>query len=355
MHRVEVVPAAELPGSLVQRWLEIQHGSSELRHPMLSAEFIRCVARHRADVEVAVIESAGEVVGLFPFQRERGTVGYPAAYRLNDCQGGVFAPDAEIDAVELLRGCGLSTWHFDHLVTSQRCFAAGHFLYENSPYIDLSQGFETYRASVSGSSRWKSTLRKGRNLAREVGPVRFEFHTAESEAYRSLIEWKSAQVRQNRKRCVFDWPWVQASLEELRVTENEACAGTLSVLYAGAHLVAVHLGLRSREVLHWWITAYNPEFSRYSPGAVLLVRLCEEAARRGLQRIDLGKGDEHYKGTFQSGAEPLASGAICTSAWNGMYQRTSCLLKERIRTSPVAAPAKALAYWLEARVNRTSK
>jgi CelD/BcsL family acetyltransferase involved in cellulose biosynthesis len=355
MHRIEVIPAAALPAGLVQRWLQIQQSSTELRHPMLSAAFIQCVAQHRADVQVAVIESAEQVIGLFPFQQDRGTVGYPAAYRLNDYQGGVFVPDADINAVELLRGCGLSMWHFDHLVISQPCFAAGHFLYENSPYIDLSQGFEAYRSTMSRSSRWQSTLRKGRNLEREIGPVRFEFHTVESEPYRALIDWKSSQVRRNRKRCVFDWPWVLQSLEELRVTENEACAGTLSALYAGKHLVAAHLGLRSREVLHWWITAYNPEFSRYSPGSVLLVRLIEEAARRGLQRIDLGKGDEPYKATFQSGARPLASGAICTSGWNGLYQRTSCLLKERIRTSPVAAPAKAMAYWLEARVNRTRK
>lgn len=355
MGKVEVISAAALPESLIQRWLQIQQSSTELRHPMLSAAFIQCVARHRTDVQVAVIESADKVIGLFPFQRGRGTVGYPAAYRLNDYQAGVFAPDAEINAVELLRGCGLSAWHFDHLITSQKCFAAGHSLYDNAPYIDLSQGFEAYRSIASGSSRWKSTLRKGRNLEREIGPVRFEFHTDEFEPYRTLIDWKSSQVRQNRKRCVFDWPWVQESLEELRVTENEACAGTLSTLYAGEHLVAAHLGLSSQEVLHWWITAYDPTFSKYSPGAVLLVRLIEEAARRGLQRIDLGKGDEPYKATFQSGARPLASGAICTSNWNGLFQRTSCLLKERIRTSPVAAPAKAMAYWLEARINRAKK
>jgi len=355
MIRVEVVPAAALPESLIQDWRQIQRSSVELRHPMLSPAFIQCVARHRTDVEVAVIESAGRVIGLFPFQRDRGTVGYPAAYRLNDYQAGVFEPDADIDAIELLRGCGLSAWHFDHLIIPQQSFASGHFLYENAPFIDLSQGFETYQAAATGSSRWQSTLRKGRKMEREIGPLRFEFHTEESDPYRSLIDWKTAQVRESRKRCVFDWPWVQGSLEELRLTEDEGCSGTLSALYAGEHLVAAHLGLRSEEVLHWWITAYNPEFSKYSPGAVLLVRLMEESARRGLKEIDLGKGDEPYKASFQSDARPLASGAICTSSWNRLLQRTSSRLRERIRTSPLAAPAKAIAYWVEARVNRTRK
>jgi CelD/BcsL family acetyltransferase involved in cellulose biosynthesis len=353
MLNLEVMSADKLPEELVHQWLRIQDSSADLRHPMLSPEFIQCVARHRTDVQVAVIESGSAVTGFFPFQRERRVVGRPAAYRMSDYQAALLSPEAVIDASWLLRRCGLSVWHFDHLITSQRCFAAGHFLFEGSPYIDLSQGIDAYRLITSRSSRWKSTLRKGRNLEREVGPVRLEFHTADRDVFRQLIEWKSLQVKQNRKRCIFDWNWVMGSLEDLRVTEEASCAGTLSALYAGEQLVAAHLGLRSQEVLHWWITAYDPRFKRYSPGALLLIRLIEEAARRGVRRIDLGKGDEPYKTTFQSGVRPLASGALCTSAWNRYVQKASYLLKERIRTSPVALPAKTMAYWLEARVNRT--
>jgi CelD/BcsL family acetyltransferase involved in cellulose biosynthesis len=41
---------------------------------------------------------------------------------------------------------------------------------------------------------------------------------------------------------------------------------------------------------------------------VMLLRFAEEAARHGVQRIDLGKGEEGYKQLFASYDLPLAEG-----------------------------------------------
>ncbi len=349
---LELVDADPLPTGLAREWARIQGQSPELGHPMLSAEFVQCIARHRSDVQVGVIRSGPAVVGFFPFQREQAGTGRPVGYRLNDVQGAVLAPGALVDARWLLRECQLSVWHFDHLIPSQPDFEQGRFLVEDSPYIDLSHGLDAYLADIADRSRWKSHTRNEQRLARDVGPVRFEFHTTDSDAFRSLIAWKSAQVRQHGRRCVFDWPWVRGVLEDLRGVEDPMCAGTLAALYAGGELAAVHFGVRSREVLHWWITAYNHDLRMYSPGMILLARVIEEAPASGLNRIDLGKGVEPYKSKLQSGAVPLASGALCRSAWCGLIQRARYTLQEQVRSSPLGAPARKLAYWFEAWVNR---
>lgn len=349
-----MVAADALPADLAAAWRQIQDQASELRHPMLAAAYVQCIARHRAGVEVAVIRSNSGIVGFFPFQRDGAGVGRPVGYRLNDYQAAVLAPgvDASIDAGWLLRQCGLRVWHFDHLLPSQRCFAAGHFSYEDSPYIDLSQGLQACLEGITGPSRLNTLRRKARRMEREVGPLRFEFHTTEVDPFRTLLEWKSRQVRRDGRRCVFDWPWVQDTLHELRGVDDAACMGTLSALYAGDQLAAAHLGLRSQDVLHWWITAYNPDLSRHSPGAQLLVRLMAAAEPRGLKRIDLGKGVEPYKTDFQSGAMPLATGAVGTSLWTRVLQRTAYAVQDRVRSSPLAPLAKKLAYRLEARKHR---
>jgi CelD/BcsL family acetyltransferase involved in cellulose biosynthesis len=351
---LDVIEPRELSGDLLADWQGIQQASPALRHPMVSSGFMLSVARHRADVRIGVIGSGGRTVGFFPYQQERNGVGYPVGFRLNDYQAGVFAPEADIDVAWMLRSCGLSSWRFDHLVSAQRCFSAGHFLLEDSPYIDLSQGLDGYIAAIAGRARWKSSTRNQDRLARDVGPVRFEFHTADDAAFNSLLEWKTAQIRQHGKRCVFDWPWVMGALQELRSSADSQCTGVLSTLYAGDQLAAVHFGIRSREVLHWWITTYNQALSSYSPGAVLLVRVIEEAARLGIQHIDLGKGAEPYKEKLQSGATPLASGEVCSTAWGSLFHKTSHVLQERVRSSVLAGPAKSFAYWLEARGNRSS-
>ena len=349
---LEVIDAKELSGELVSTWQEIQQAAPELRHPMVSTGFTLSVARHRSDVRVGVLRSGRGVVGFFPYQHERGGVGRPVGFRLNDYQAAILAPGADIDVAWMLRSCGLSSWHFDHLITSQRCFAAGHFLLQDSPYIDLSRGLDAYVASIAGRARWKSSMRNQERMARDAGPVRFELHTTDDRAFRCLLEWKTAQIRRHGKRCVFEWPWVIDTLEKLRAKRDPDCSGVLSALFAGDRLAAVHFGIRSREVLHWWITTYNQELKAYSPGALLLVRVIEEAARLGIQRIDLGKGAEPYKEKLQSGATPLASGVVCSTAWRRIFHKTSHVLQERVRSSALAGPAKSIAYWLESRVNR---
>lgn len=352
MH-VELIPPDALPDESVAAWQSIQDGSAELRHPMLSAPFVQCIARHQRGVRVGVIESAGALTGFFPFQSGHSRSGVPVGFRLNDWQAAVVPHGAEVDARWLLRACGLRTWRFDHLVAAQPLFAAGHFVREPSPYIDLSGGLQRYLEGVAGRVRWKSHARNARVLERDVGTVRFEFHTTDRAVFRSLLEWKTRQLRSSGRRCVFDWAWVRDSLDELWRLEHGACAGTLSALYAGDRLAAVHLGLRNRHVLHWWITAYDPELARYSPGALLLVRVIEAAAGAGVQRIELGKGPEPYKEKFQSGAEDLASGAVSTSAARQLLQRSLSAAQGRIHSSPLGAHAKRLLYWVEGRGNRT--
>jgi CelD/BcsL family acetyltransferase involved in cellulose biosynthesis len=351
---VEVIRPEALDAGLVSAWQGIQHAAAVLGHPMASASFTMSVGRHRDDVRIALIRSGSRVVGFFPYQEERRGVGRPVGFRLNDYQAGVFGPGADIDMAWLLRRCGLSSWHFDHLVAAQRCFSAGHFLLEDSPYIDLSNGLDAYIASISGRARWKSSNRNEDRMAREAGEVRFVFDAADDAAFRSLLAWKTAQIRRHGKRCVFDWPWVIDTLEDLRRSRNPACSGVLSALYAGERPAAVHFGLRGPDTLHWWITAYDPELASYSPGALLLVRVIEESERAGIRRIDLGKGAEPYKAKLQSGATPLASGAVCTTAWRRLFYRTSHRLQESVRSSALAGPAKSLAYWLEARGNRSA-
>ena len=69
----------------------------------------------------------------------------------------------------------------------------------------------------------------------------------------------------------------------------------LSSLYAGDKLVALHLGMRSGTTFHYWFPAYNPQYSKYSPGFMLLMHLIQESAEKGIRMIDLGAGDEQYK------------------------------------------------------------
>ena len=138
--KISVVPGEKLTPELVLRWSQLQRRDPALASPYFRPEFTRAVAAVRDDVEVGVMRQGGEVVGFFPYQRSRRNVGRPVGGRLSDYQGVIAQSGVCWDAEELLRGCRLRAWHFDHLLTAQEPFSKYHRVAAESPYIDIGDG-----------------------------------------------------------------------------------------------------------------------------------------------------------------------------------------------------------------------
>ena len=98
---------SELDAGQLRAWEEIRSASPTLDSGFFTASFARAVASARDDVEVAVLESGGETVGFFPFQRGRWQVGSPLGGALSDFHGAVVRSEGvEWDARELVVACG---------------------------------------------------------------------------------------------------------------------------------------------------------------------------------------------------------------------------------------------------------
>jgi hypothetical protein len=70
------------------------------------------------------------------------------------------------------------------------------------------------------------------------------------------------------------------------------------VLYVADCPAGFWIGSLYRGILHGDFTAYDPDLSKYSPGAFLLMRIIEESCRNSVTEIDFGFGDAWYKGVF---------------------------------------------------------
>jgi CelD/BcsL family acetyltransferase involved in cellulose biosynthesis len=307
-----IVEGNALSSELTQRWDEILVDNLDLDSPYFQPGFTQAVAAVRTDVFVAIMEESGQTVGFFPFQRARFGIGRAVGGALCDFQGAVARPGIQWSAKALIRSCGLKLWSFDHLLASQSAFSEYHTKTIESPYIDLSAGFDTYALErrASGSEQIKKTGNLRRRLEREVGPLRFEIHEPSSNALRTLLKWKSKQYLSSGLTDVFAVPWTVQLLEKLLNTQSHDFAGMLSTLYAGDRLIAAHFGMRSRFVLHYWYPAYDREFQRYSPGMILLLKMAEAVPSMGIRKIDMAKGDSMYKQRLTSGTTVLAEGAV---------------------------------------------
>ena len=345
--RVELVRPEAMTSELVEAWSATQRTDELLCNPFFSAEFARAVATVRSDVEVAVFEDDAGLVGFLPFQRSRGSVGVPLAQRVSEVHGVVVAEQMDWDAAQLLREAGLKAWYFDCVPASQPALQPYHLSRHDFPYVDLRDGFESYQQErrEMGSQYTSQALRKARKVDREVGQLRFELNTTDKGALTALLGWKSAQYQRTGIPNAFRFPWVSDLLQRLLLTRTPGCAGMLSALYVEDRVIAVHFGIRSRDVLGWWYPSYDPAFSQYSPGMILFTKLLQHAAGAGIRRIDLGQGDERYKLSVQTGSFPVAEGVLSSRTWDRAFRKTWVCTREWAQGSRLArAPLRAFRF-----------
>ncbi len=356
--KFDVIPGRELSSELRARWSAIQDLVPELDNPYFHPDFTAAVARVRTDVEIGILEDAGRVVGFFPFQRTSRTLAKPVGGRLSDFQAVIAEPGTEFAPDELLRGCGLKAWDFDHLIGQPPVFEPYTHFKDGSPFIDLSQGFGVYEAERGqlGKEELQQTSRKARKLAREVGPLRLEASCVDDGRLDELIRWKAAQYQRTEVTNVFGFRWTSELLHDLLATGTSEFQGMLNVLYAGDRVVAMHFGLFSRGVLHYWFPSYDVSFGRYSPGRILLLELCRFCRELGIRRVDLGRGMAGYKTRAMTGVTEVAIGGVdlrpVTAVMRAGWRHTQDWIRQSPWRKHVRLPGRALyrlREWLEFR------
>jgi len=309
MH-VDVCHPNELGAHEVDRWRALQSSDPAWANPFLSATFARTVGECRRDARVAVVSDGGRITGFLPFQRGVGGDGRAIGFGVSDLQAFVHEPDADWCPTDLLRGCGLHIWEYDHLVVGADDQV--HRRVAPASVMDVRAGYEAYLAEGGRKDRRsvRSALQKRRKLAREVGDVELELTSPTSSDLALLMGWKSAQYRRTGRRDRFARPWIRELVERLAVTAEPDCSGLLSVLRAGGTTVAAHFGVRAGANLSMWFPAYDLMVGRYSPGLLLFLGVAEAGAGDGIGLLDLGKGDEDYKQSLRSWTYPVAEGVL---------------------------------------------
>jgi CelD/BcsL family acetyltransferase involved in cellulose biosynthesis len=305
--KATVVRWHEARQHLALRWLELRRENPALESPYFHPKFTGLVNIRRRDTEIAVIEEPfGGPVAFLPFHRLPGNIAVPVGHHLSDYHGLICHPDYECDIRYVLRQCGLIAYNFNHLVPS-RSFARYLRETNNSPQIDLSNGFDAY---AKAQKAVKSEQIKIRRLERDHGPLRFVAQTTDQVVLNLLFALKNEQYRRTGAPNALTMPWTTDLLRDILTTNDRDFAGILSVLYAGDRIAAAHLGMRSRRIWHHWFPAYDRELATYSPGLILLLRMCEYAPTIGIKTIDLGKSMYEWKRRFMNASTPVASGSV---------------------------------------------
>ena len=343
--KYQVIAADQLTEQHVDAWSRIQQADPALASAYFTPEFTLAVGAVRDRAEVAVMEEDGLPVGFLPYHRGKANVAEQIADTLTDFQGAIVREGVRWDLKALFRACGISAMYWDHVAPGQKAFLPHRWSEAPSPYMDVEGGFEAYRKNRNrpGSDKIKQALRKMRKLEREQGPLRLEACSSDPKVFETLIEWKRAQYVRTNTRDVFSCCWTVELLRRIGQLRGEALCGMLSALYVGDRLAAVHMGMMSRGVMHWWFPAYDVGLSRYSPGMIQLIRMVQEAPELGINRIDLGKGSEQFKTQFMTGSTPVAEGGLDLRPIVRPLQKMWLQTQKLVRSSRLHAPARIVA------------
>ena len=343
--RVSLVTWDELDSSLLAYWRGWALSNPEYRSPFYSPVFTGLMARCREDVRIAILEQDNRVIGFWPQHRIGEKKAVSIGDTMCDYQGPITGGTLEGDLDCLLSACQIKSFAFNHLPVSSSAssaFSLFHphiYIHHRSHIADLNGGWQAYEERLRNQGRYpKMTLanlkRTRRKLEQHLGPVRFD-HRAGPEVLNALVNWKSRQYLRTGGKDEFSQLWRRETVEGvLRLAEPD-CKGYLSALYAGDHLLAAHLGLGGDGVLHYWFPAYNPAYSHYFAGLLLLLDIFQSAPLLGIRCLDFGRGEDSYKLRFMTHSRPLGEGIITRPALPGYLQGMAMMGLNGLRQSPI--------------------
>jgi CelD/BcsL family acetyltransferase involved in cellulose biosynthesis len=322
--KTSVVTPQELDTHSIERWEQLRESNRTYASPFYSPHFAIAVGKVRCDAQVAIFEHEGRIVGFLPFHRVRSRIAKPIGGHFNDYHGAILEPGFSLADPALLASAGLDAYDFDHLPSH---FGAGSQLTDSSqtsPQMDLGSGYDKCVAAKGES--WKrgqrDMARKLRKMERELGPLHFEFASKSEDLFSQHIEMRNALYRRMGLRADYCTGWEGDVLRGLRTADSGSFRGALSVLFAGSQPVAVHFGLVSRGVFHWWFPAYDLAAQRYSPGLQLIDYCARQAAAEGISVIDFGKGEDRYKALFADRSIQMLKGSVCRNGSFAAFART---------------------------------
>jgi CelD/BcsL family acetyltransferase involved in cellulose biosynthesis len=336
MSDLRLVPLAELTSADLDRWRSLRAADPRLDSPYFDPAFAAAVQASGVEVTIALDGRGEELDVLLACQRE-GSVLRPVGWPGADFQGPVLAAGASFDPRALLVQ-GVRAVEFDHWLLPSAGLEPWVDTTASSPYVEVAGGLAAYlaRASRTGKDNIAQARRRTAKAAREVGTVRFEAQSTDIAALGWLIGRKREQYAATGARDHFASPTRRALLERLLGTREPGCAGVLSTLHFGDALVAAHFGIRSRGVLHWWFPVYDRTFAPFAPGWIMLRELVVAAPELGLERIDLGRGDDEYKRRACTGAVEVAAGVVTGSSARLVGHRARRVLVDRAKSSSLA-------------------
>ncbi|MEM5517768.1 GNAT family N-acetyltransferase [Henriciella sp. AS95] len=279
--------------------------------PFFDPLYARLVAEVRPDVRFAVAFDCDVPVGFWPLHRRPGAWARPIGGCFSDWHGPVLSEQTDLKPYEFLRGVGLLGmsaygWLPQDAESERRLTFVG------ANMSDVSGGWDAFIENQT--QRWpkhfKKMRRLQRNVERDFSELEFRYDNECGQTFDRLIELKREQFIRTGRHDVLASLWSRRLMDRLRSNTGPRFRLRLVSIYFDGEHAASELVLQSDKVTHGWITAFEQDYSQYSPGNMVVHNMLEQMAMDGPSIYDAGPGLDYYKRHYSNYQVPVGSGVV---------------------------------------------
>lgn len=214
-----------------------------------------------------------------------------------------------------------------------------------APFINLKSypGFEAYAVARFGKKTMRMRRQRRQKLESVYGPLHFTVLRGQESRDKlvTALQWKRDWLEaRNIVSQVFDGSSNEGMLR--RVSGNGNIFA--SVLSAGDRPVAIEIGIAHGGHYAAYLGAFDPEFTRFSPGQEQMLRTLEWCFAEGFSRYDLLPPDDDYKLGWTDTREPVSDHCLALSPLGSGYVLLRRLGHSRMNSILRALPTKARRY-----------
>ncbi len=362
----EIVRSSERLAELAAPWQRLWKDADGLvfqSHNWISAWWRTAPDQSRRDLRIALLWQGERLIALFPLAiRRQGlirTLEWAARDHSDFCDA-LVAPDCDPAGLDALWRHVATSGGFDLIYLNRlQPDALAQRLAERSPAIKLRSYWrheDNFRVAggwpsgeawlESQSKKTRQNYRRGRKFIEETGPLRFRLFSDDEPLAPVLAQVAALKrkwlARHGRESDLFDEgsAALPALVEELRRL------GVLSlfVLECGSATVAISINLIQRNRMMAFVTTYDPNFERASPGMLLMCDYIRWSIDQGLEEVDFLCGGEEFKRRFATRSVILSSLVGARTPWGHLALAADSARRQyKLWRSRTSAPAAAVA------------
>jgi CelD/BcsL family acetyltransferase involved in cellulose biosynthesis len=186
-------------------------------------------------------------------------------------------------------------------VNLRRIFPNAEYGTNVSPYVTVAGTYDEYLRGFKKKNR-QSLQRCWRRLS-EKHNVTFGLKKPEDsndDDYREFVRLGNARWEGSGTKSVLAFPDMVKFVGRAVTGLAREGLPTLHYLKEGDRMIAIGLGFEYLQRYLCYLSGFDPEFSTYSPGSLLLGKVLEMCHQRGLKEVDLLRGAEAYKYRFNA-------------------------------------------------------